>query len=123
MHLRKLGREWDVFNFLLLFCISAFAISKPAIKLVSEGVENISELSTSYSGHLNTLFANNSSIGVLALCAAEGNCTSEGKKTSSYYYNLDPGNQIGNYGWCSIQSRDKGNLDIIDAGCLTRKVF
>ncbi len=95
MYLRKLGREWDVFNVLLLFCISTFAISKPAIKLVSEGVENISELSTSYSGNLNTLFANNSSIGVLAICAAEGNCTSEGKKTSSYYYNLDPGNQVG----------------------------
>jgi hypothetical protein len=95
MYLQKLGREWDVINLLLLFCIVAFAISKPAIKLVSEGVENIAEISTSYSGKLNTLFTNNSSIGVLAICAAEGNCTIDGKKTSLYYYHVDPGNRVG----------------------------
>jgi hypothetical protein len=120
MYLQKLGREWDVLNLLLFFCIVAFAISKPAIKLVSEGVENIAEISTSYSGKLNTLFASNSSVGVLAICAAEGNCTTEGKKTSLYYSHVDPGNRIENFGWCSNQSRDRGSLNIIDAGCLTR---
>jgi hypothetical protein len=120
MYLRKLGREWDVFNVLLLFCVSAFAISKPAIKLVSEGVENISELSTSYSGKLNTLFTNNSSIGVLAICAAEGNCTIDGKKTSLYYYHVDPGNRKVNRSWCSDQGRGGTNLENADAGCLTR---
>jgi hypothetical protein len=120
MHLQKLGREWDILNFLLLFCVSAFAISKPAIKLVEERMENISEINTSYSGNLNTLFASNSGVGVLAICAAEGNCTIEGKKTSLYYSHVDPGNSVENFGWCSNQSRDRGNLDIIDAGCLTR---
>ncbi len=120
MYLRKLGREWDVFNLLLLFCISAFAISKPAIKLVSEGVENISELSTLYSGNLNSLFANNSSVGVLAICAAEGNCTIEGKKTSLYYSHIDPGNQKRNRGFCSDQGRGGTNLENADAGCLAR---
>jgi hypothetical protein len=120
MYLRKLGRKWDVLNLMLLFYIVAFAISKPAIKLVSEGIENIVEISTSYSGKLNTLFASNSSVGVLAICAAEGNCTSEGKKTSSYYYNLDPGNSADNRGWCSDQGRGGRNIDNADAGCLTR---
>ncbi len=120
MYLQKVGREWDIFNLLLLFCISVFAISKPAIKLVSEGVENISELSTSYSGNLNTLFANNSSIGVLAICAAEGNCTIDGKKTSLYYFHVDPGNRVGNRGFCSDQGRGGTNLENADAGCLTR---
>ncbi len=120
MYLQKLGREWDVFNFLLLFCVFTFVISKPAIKLVSEGVENISEISTSYSGNLNTLFANNSSIGVLAICAAEGNCTIDGKKTSLYYFHVDPGNRVGNRSWCSDQGRGGTNLENADAGCLTR---
>ncbi len=120
MYLQKLGREWDLFNVLLLFCVSVFAISKPAIRLVSDSVENISEMNTSYSGKLNTLFVSNSSIGVLAICAAEGNCTVEGKRTSSYYYNLDPGNSADNRGWCSDQGRGGKNIDNADAECLTR---
>jgi hypothetical protein len=120
MHIQRIGREWDISNFVLLTCISFFAISKPAIKLVSEGVENISEFNTSYSGNLNTLFANNSSIGVLAICAAEGNCTTEGKKTSLYYSHVDPGNRKVNRSWCSDQGRGGTNLENADAGCLSR---
>ncbi|MGB6301567.1 MAG: hypothetical protein WBF90_36050, partial [Rivularia sp. (in: cyanobacteria)] len=90
----KLGYKWDLLNILLLFLITGFALSKPAIKFVSDGVENISETNTINSGKLNTLFANNSSVGVLAICAAEGNCTINGKKTSLYYYHVDPGNSI-----------------------------
>lgn len=120
MHIQKLGREWDVLNVLLFFSISVFAISKPAISLVSDSLENLPEFHNSYSGNLNTLFASNSSVGVLAICAAEGNCTIDGKKTSLYFSHIDPGNKVENFGWCSNQGRDRGNLDIIDAGCLTR---
>jgi hypothetical protein len=120
MYLQKLGREWDAFNVLLLFCVSAFAMSKPAIKFVSDTVENVSGVTTSYSGNLNTLFANKSSVGVLAICAAEGNCTIEGKKTSLYYSHIDPGNQKRNRGFCSDQGRGGTNLENADAGCLTR---
>lgn len=70
----KLGYKWDLLNILLLFLITSFALSKPAIKFISDGVENISETNTINSRKLNTLFANNSSVGVLAICAAEGNC-------------------------------------------------
>jgi hypothetical protein len=120
MHLQKLGHEWDIFNLLLLFFVAAFALFKPAIKLVEDTVENISETSTSYSGKLNTLFASNSDVGVLAICAAEGNCTIEGKKTSLYYFHVDPGNSKGNRSWCSDQGRGGTNLDNADALCLTR---
>jgi hypothetical protein len=82
MYFNKLGKNWDISNFLLLISISAFAISRPAISLVTDSIDNISEFSTSYSGNLNSLFANNSSVGVLAICAAEGNCQIDGRKTS-----------------------------------------
>ena len=74
MNSLKLGYKWDLLNILLLFLITSFALSKPAIKFVSDSVENLSEINTSYSGELNDLFADNSSVGVLAICAAEGNC-------------------------------------------------
>lgn len=105
MHFKKLGYEWDWLNVFLLIFVAAFALNQPALKLVSQGVETISEFNTSYSGKLNTLFADNSSTGVLALCAAEGNCTAEGKKTSLYYGHVDPGNSANNLGWCSDQGR------------------
>jgi hypothetical protein len=116
----KLGHKWDVFNVILLFCISAFAISKPVIRLVSDSLENLPENNTSYSGNLNSLFANNSSVGVLAICAAEGNCKIDGRKTSLYYYHIDPGNRKINRSWCSDQGRGGTNLVNADAGCLSR---
>ena len=116
----KLGYKWDLINILLLFLITSFALSKPAIKFVSDSVENISEINTSYSGELNDLFADNSSVGVLAICAAEGNCTIDGRKTSLYYYHVDPGNRIGNRGWCSDQGRGGNNLENADTVCLKR---
>ncbi|NJN12247.1 MAG: hypothetical protein HC815_31510 [Richelia sp. RM1_1_1] len=119
-HSLKLGYKWDLLNILLLFLITSFSLSKPVIKFVSDSVENISETSGLDSKSLNTLFANNSSLGVLAICAAEGNCTIDGKKTSLYYYHVDPGNRIGNRGWCSDQGRGGNNLDNADAVCLKR---
>ena len=119
-HSLNLGYKWDLLNILLLFLITSFSLSKPVIKFVSDSVENISETNSLDSKSLNTLFANNSSLGVLAICAAEGNCTIDGKKTSLYYSHVDPGNSVENFGWCSNQGRDRGNLEIIDAGCLKR---
>jgi len=116
----KLGYKWDLLNILLLFLITSFALSKPAIKFMSNGVKSISSTNTSYSGELNDLFADNSSIGVLAICAAEGNCTINGKKTSLYYYHVDPGNSIANRGWCSDQGRGGTSLENADTVCLKR---
>lgn len=90
----KLGYKWDLLNILLLFLITSFALSKPAIKFVSNSVENLSEINTLYSGELKDLFADKYSVGVLAICAAEGNCTVDGSKTSLYYYHVDPGNSV-----------------------------
>ena len=120
MYLQKLGRKWDFLNALLLVGIVIFVFSKPAIKIGSDGLKSLSEFDASYSGKLNTLFANNSSVGVLALCAAEGNCTIEGNKTSLYYGHVDPGNRVNNRGWCSDQGRGGANLQNADAGCLKR---
>lgn len=120
MYLQKLGRKWDLLNALLLVGIVIFVFSKPAIKIGSDSLKSLSEINASYSGKLNNLFANNSSVGVLALCAAEGNCTIEGKKTSLYYGHVDPGNRVGNRGWCSDQGRGGTNLQNADAGCLRR---
>jgi hypothetical protein len=47
MYLKKLGQEWDWLNGFLLIFIAAFAFNQPALKLVSQGVETISEFSTS----------------------------------------------------------------------------
>ena len=116
----RIGYKWDFLNILLLFLITSFSLSKPVIKFVSDSVENISETNSLDSKSLNTLFANNSSLGVLAICAAEGNCTIDGNKTSLYYYHVDPGNRIGNRGWCSDQGRGGNNLDNADAVCLKR---
>ncbi len=119
-HSLNLGYKWDLLNILLLFLITSFSLSKPVIKFVSDTVENISETNSLDSKSLNTLFANNSSVGVLAICAAEGNCTINGKKTSLYYYHVDPGNSIANRGWCSDQGRGGTSLENADAVCLKR---
>ncbi|MEL6462770.1 MAG: hypothetical protein AAFQ91_31870 [Cyanobacteria bacterium J06621_15] len=116
----KLGYKWDLLNILLLFFITTFALSKPVIKFVSDSVENISSTHTSYSGSLNDLFADNSSIGVLAICTAEGNCQLNGSKTKLYSGHVDPGNRVFNRGWCSDQGRGGNNLDNADAICLER---
>ena len=68
----KLGYKWDLFNILLLFMITSFSLSKPAIKFVSNRVKIISSTHSSYYGGLNDLFANNSSVGVLAICTEYG---------------------------------------------------
>ena len=116
----KLGYKWDLFNILLLLLVTSFALSKPAIKFMSNGVKSISSTNTSYSGELNDLFADNSSIGVLAICTAEGNCQLDGSKTKLYSGHVDPGNGVINRGWCSDQGRGGNNLDNADAVCLKR---
>ncbi|MDY6897225.1 MAG: hypothetical protein SWZ49_04010 [Cyanobacteriota bacterium] len=100
--------------------ITSFALSKPAIKFISNGVKSISSTHTSYSGELKDLFADNSSIGVLAICTAEGNCKIDGSRTKLYSGHLDPGNGVLNRGWCSDQGRGGNNLDNADAVCLKR---
>ncbi|MEO1433712.1 MAG: hypothetical protein AAFV71_32565 [Cyanobacteria bacterium J06633_8] len=116
----KLGYKWDLLNILLLFLITSFSLSKPAIKFISDGVKSISSTHTSYSIELNDLFANNSSIGVLAICSAEGNCELDGSRTKLYSGHVDPGNGVINRGWCSDQGRGGNNLDNADAICLKR---
>jgi len=116
----KLGYKWDLLNILLLFLITSFALSKPAIRFISHGVKSISSTHTSYSGSLNDLFTDNSSIGVLAICASEGNCKIDGSRTKLYSGHVDPGNGVLNRGWCSDQGRGGNNLDNADAVCLKR---
>ncbi len=120
MNRSLLGMVWDLISTLLLIIASAFVVNAPTIKVVSSSVESISETSASYSGRLNSLFANNSSVGVLAICVAEGNCEIDGKKTQNYFQNIDPGNGLINRGWCSDQGRGGSNLTNADAGCLKR---
>jgi len=119
-HSLQLGYKWDLLNILLLFLITSFALSKPAIKFVSDGVENISEINTSYPRKLNNLFANKYSVGVLVICAAEGNCEIDGSRTKLYSGHVDPGNGVLNRGWCSDQGRGGNNLKNADALCLKR---
>ena len=90
----NLGYKWDLFNILLLLLVTSFSLSKPAIKFMSNGVKSISSTNTSYSGELNNLFADISSIGVLAICTAEGNCQLDGSKTKLYSGHVDPGNGV-----------------------------
>ena len=90
----KLGYKWDLLNILLLFFITTFALSKPVIKFVSDSVENISSIHNSSDGDLNNLFADKYSVGVLAICAAEGNCVPDGSRTKLYSGHVDPGNGV-----------------------------
>ncbi|MBW4646450.1 MAG: hypothetical protein KME23_26240 [Goleter apudmare HA4340-LM2] len=115
-----LRATFDLLSALLLMLFGTLAIGVPTIKLVYGSVESISGFNASYSGRLNTLFANNSSVGVLAICVAEGNCRADGRKTRNYLSNLDPGNGVINRGWCSDQGRGGTNLQKADAGCLRR---
>ncbi|MEM6404002.1 MAG: hypothetical protein AAF757_27900 [Cyanobacteria bacterium P01_D01_bin.116] len=115
-----MGYKWDLLNILLLLCITTFALSKPVIKFVSDSIENISSINTSSNENLKDLFANNSSVGVLAICAAEGNCRLDGSRTKLYSGHVDPGNRVINRGWCSDQGKGGNNLDNADAVCLKR---
>ncbi|MDZ7958078.1 MAG: hypothetical protein RMY34_09270 [Aulosira sp. DedQUE10] len=120
MNRQLLGIVWDLLSALLLTIFGTFVASAPSINLVSSGLGFISGLSASYSGRLDSLFANNSSVGVLAICVAEGNCQIDGSKTLNYFQNIDPGNGLINRGWCSDQGRGGFNLANADAGCLRR---
>ncbi|AFY34749.1 hypothetical protein [Calothrix sp. PCC 7507] len=114
-----LGATFDLFSALFFMLSAAFAIGIPTIKLVYGGVESISGFGTS-SRRLNSLFANDDAVGVLAICVAEGNCEINGRKTRNYFANIDPGNGLINRGWCSDQGRGGSNLKNADAGCLSR---
>ena len=97
-HSLQLGYKWDFFNILLLLLVTSFALTKPVIEFVSDGVENISEINTSYPGKLNDLFATKYSVGVLAICAAEGNCEIDGSTTKLYSGHVDPVNSVEHFG-------------------------
>jgi hypothetical protein len=115
-----LGAIFDLLSALLLMLVGTCAVGVPAIKFVYSGVESSSGFNASYSRRLYSLFANNSSVGVLAICVAEGNCQIDGSKTRNYFSNIDPGNGLINRGWCSDQGRGGTNLKKADAGCLKR---
>jgi len=57
------------------------------------------------------------SLGVRAICAAEGNCDSEGNRTALSRGHRDPGNGKWNRGWCSDQGRGKNEAEA-DIKCL-----
>lgn len=86
--------------------------------LVSQG--NAGVLSNPESHQLSQLFASLDSPGVIAICAAEGNCKPDGTKTSIYRGHKDPGNGRWNMGFCSDQGRGGGNLQKADQACLER---
>lgn len=115
-----LGAICDLISALLLMLVATCAVGVPAIKFVYGSVESSSGFNASYSKRLDSLFANNSSVGVLAICVAEGNCQTDGSKTKNYFSNIDPGNGLINRGWCSDQGRGGTNLQKADAGCLKR---
>lgn len=56
-------------------------------------------------------------IGVRAICAAEGNCDSQGNRTALSQGHRDPGNGVWNRGWCSDQGRGRNEAEA-DIKCL-----
>jgi D-alanyl-D-alanine dipeptidase len=57
------------------------------------------------------------SLGVRAICAAEGNCDFQGNRTALSKGHVDPGNGVWNRGWCSDQGRGKDEAEA-DIKCL-----
>lgn len=55
-------------------------------------------------GNVNDLFKTSTSIGSIALCAAEGNCLPDGSKTKFYKLHRDPGDGRINGGYCSASA-------------------
>lgn len=115
-----------------LYCgvLSSAIAAMAALSVVfpQDWVVDIATTIKPYNGSLNSLFAHSKSPGVLAICAAEGNCIlkpHQTKKysvqyTSLYYGHIDPGNGVRNRGWCSDQGRGGANVKNADAGCLRR---
>lgn len=66
---------------------------------------------------LNSLFANLNSPGALSICAAEGNCETNGKRTSLIAGHFDPATGILNKGFCSNHGRG-GTLQEANQWCL-----
>ncbi|MCT7970268.1 hypothetical protein NG799_28535, partial [Laspinema sp. D1] len=56
-------------------------------------------------------------MGVRAICAAEGNCDSQGNRTALSQGHVDPGNGVWNRGWCSDQGRGRNEAEA-DIKCL-----
>ncbi|MCT7981537.1 hypothetical protein [Laspinema olomoucense] len=56
-------------------------------------------------------------LGVRAICAAEGNCLSDGTRTALSKGHIDPGNGVWNRGWCSDQGRGRDENEA-DVKCL-----
>ncbi|MDT9187645.1 MAG: hypothetical protein P5681_07475 [Limnospira sp. PMC 894.15] len=66
---------------------------------------------------LNTLFADLNSLGALSICAAEGNCETNGRRTSLIAGHFDPATGILNKGFCSNHGRG-GTLQEANQWCL-----
>ncbi|MBD2180632.1 hypothetical protein [Aerosakkonema funiforme] len=69
---------------------------------------------------LSYLFKDLKSPGVLAIGAAEGNLTIDGRKTSNYFGHTDPGNSAHNRGFCSWQAGPVSSVQEADIKCLNR---
>lgn len=104
----------------ILIALSAIIGITSFAPVGSNIVGTMKDTLTPYNGPLNSLFESNSSPGVIAICKAEGNCKSDGSKTSLYSGHTDPGNGVTNRGWCSDQGRGGTNLENADRGCLER---
>ncbi|EKD06760.1 hypothetical protein [Limnospira platensis] len=66
---------------------------------------------------LNNLFADLNSLGALSICAAEGNCETNGRRTSLIAGHFDPATGILNKGFCSNHGRG-GTLQEANQWCL-----
>lgn len=66
---------------------------------------------------LNTLFSDLNSPGALSICAAEGNCETDGRRTSLIAGHFDPATGILNKGFCSNHGRG-GTLQEANQWCL-----
>lgn len=69
--------------------------------------------------HLRTLFSHLKSPGVIAICAAEGNCQVNGAYTRLIHGHLDPATRRLNQGFCSNHGRG-GTLSQANQWCLRR---
>lgn len=87
-------------------------------KVISDIRANLAKDKASPS--LSYLFKDLKSPGVLAIGAAEGNLTVDGRKTSNYFGHTDPGNNEHNRGFCSWQAGAVFSVQEADIKCLNR---
>ncbi|AFZ11522.1 peptidase M15D vanX D-ala-D-ala dipeptidase [Crinalium epipsammum PCC 9333] len=112
--------HWDYLSAGILIGAIAFAVSEPVKNQV---VRRVAIATAKAPVSLEKLFENSRSIGNVAICAAEGNCSSDGSGTHTNLYlqggHFDPANDVYNRGFCSDQGRGRDNADA-DNKCVER---